>query len=101
MWPFKPKRIGFTDKDGVYKIKLNKKAWLEKYELNLQLAMLMDMNAEKHGRVGTNVEELNRLKDYAERDEPVPAQWLDPSIGTFRADSGGQPAKYPMSEKRG
>jgi hypothetical protein len=36
MWPFKPKRIGFTDKDGVYKIKLNKKAWLSNYEHNLQ-----------------------------------------------------------------
>jgi hypothetical protein len=103
MWPFTRKRIGFTDADGVYKIKLSRSGFRRNHDMAMAFAMMLDENAKRLGRpdLAVHAEHQKKLKDYAERGEPVPAQWLDPSIGTFRADSNGQPAKYPASENRG
>jgi hypothetical protein len=102
MWPFTRKRIGFTDTDGVYKVKLSKN-FRRNSERNMAFYMLLDQQAKENGRpdLATHVEEAMKLIEYAERGEPVPAQWLDPTIGCFRADSNGLPAKYPACENRG
>lgn len=108
MWPFRKtsklagsKPSGFVDHDGVYKIRLDPVKFAKKCERNMVVLALLDQRLEEKGLLPRHIAKQKMLLEYAERGEPVPARWLDPSIGTFRADSNGLPAKYPTWENRG